>query len=240
MKKARRKTATTAAAPIVGAREFRDSEYTTVPEWSVWAVEAPIDAVAAALAALTGGEVWSRDILDEPRAPDGADVRKMVPIVSVQGGSWVVGYRTVGFFVTEEAKIADQQAAKLSRKLKARAVAYHREDVSGWTDYELFVRGRSAGKFGGDIDIPEDFPDEAFRELGLVVPACTLAVPPPPGLGIVVPAARAKYKGRVGLDVSSPSKTIIDRAYVIYEADTGHRRAVRKAGGGAGRTRHRA
>jgi hypothetical protein len=218
MKKARGKTAATATAPIVGAQEFRRSVYTTVPEWSVWAVEAPIDAVAAALVELTGGEVWSKDILDKPRAANGADVGKMIPIVSVKGGSWVVGYRTVGFFMSKEADMANEQAAKLSRRLKTRAVAYHREDISGWTDYELFESGRSAGESGGD-DVPDDFPDQAFQELGLVVPACVWA----------------EHKGKIELSVSALSKKVLDRAYMIYEADPGHRRAVRKGGGGAGR-----
>lgn len=234
MKKARRKTAATAAAPIVGAQEFRDSVYTTVQEWSIWAVEAPIDAVASTLVELTGGEIWSKDILDKPRAPNGADVAKMIPIVSVGGGSWVVGYRTVGFYMHKEALIANEQAAKLSRRLKTRAVAYHREDISGWTDYELFESGRSAGKFGGDIDIPDDFPDQAFQELGLVVPACALAAPPPPGLNMVVHPTLAKYKDKVGLSLSAPSKTVVDRAYVIYESDLSRSRAVRKGGGSAG------
>jgi hypothetical protein len=243
MKKAKGKTAATATAPMVGAQEFRRSVYTAVWEWSVWAVEAPIDAVTAALVEVTGGEVWSKDILDEPRAANGADVGKMIPIVSVKGGTWVVGYRTVGFYMSKEADMANEQAAELSRRLKARAVAYHSEAVSGWAGYELFERGRSAGQVGGD-DLPEDFPDPAFQELGLVVPACALAVPPPAGLNIVLPAALDKHKGKVWLDVSAFSKKIIDRAYVIDEADPGNSRAARKGDGAgprgdAGRPRRR-
>jgi hypothetical protein len=218
MKKARGKTAAAATAPIVGAQEFLRFVYEIEPEWSVWAVEAPIDAVAPALVELTGGEVWSKDILDKPRAANGADVGKMIPMISVKGGSWVVGYRTVGFYMSKEGDLADEQAARLSRKLKTRALAYHREDKSGWTDYELFESGKSAGKIGGD-DVPEDFPDQGFQELGLVVPACVWA----------------EHNGKIELSVSALSKKIIDRVYMIYEGDPGRRkRAGRKGGGGAG------
>ena len=202
MKKVRGKTAASATAPMVGAQEFRRFVYETEPEWSIWAVEAPIDAVASALVALTGGEVWSKDILDKPRAANGADVAKMIPIVSVQGSPWVVGYRTVGFFMREEATAANEQAAELSGRLKTRAVAYHREDISGWTDYELFESGRSAGESGGD-DVAEDFPDQAFQELGLVVPACVWA----------------EHEGKVELSVSALSREVIDRAYLIHAND---------------------
>jgi hypothetical protein len=173
--------------------------------------------VAYALVDLTGGEVWSKDVLDKPRAANGADVSKMIPFVSVKGASWVVGCRTVGFYMSKEADMANKQAAELSRRLKTRAVAYHSEDISGWTDYEVFESGRSAGLSGGD-DVPEDFPDHAFQELGLVVLACALA----------------EHNGKIELSVSALSKKVIDRAYLISEADPGRRRAGRRGGGGAG------
>jgi hypothetical protein len=184
---------------MIGARDFRRFVHRTEPEWSVWAVEAPLHAVASALADLTGGEIWSSDILDTPRAANGADISKITPVVAVKGGAWVVGYRTVGFFMSDEAALANDQASQLSRKLNTRAVAYHREDKSGVTFYELFERGKSAGEFGGD-DVAQDFPDDAFRELGLVVPACALW----------------PHDGKVELDVSPESKGYVDRACLIY------------------------
>src|SRR4051812_44708105 len=82
-----------------GAKDFREFAYQGEPEWSVYAIDAPLDKVAEHLARLLKGGICSRDILVNPLPANGCDITKITPLVSVKDSPWTVAYRTVGFFM---------------------------------------------------------------------------------------------------------------------------------------------
>ena len=158
-----------------GAKDFRELAYESEPEWSVYAVESPLKKVAEQLAKLLNATICSRDILSKPIPAKGHDVARITPLVSVQDSPWTVAYRTVGFFISAEAKAADQQAQALSKSLKTRAISYHREAVSGESACEMFDNGKDLGE---DVTEEEALDDKSIdillRTLGIYIPACLM------------------------------------------------------------------
>ena len=142
------------------------------PEWSLWAVEAPIESVATAFAALRNGSVWACDILTNPPKKKNADLVSMVPIVQTKGSPWVIGFRSVGYIMESHFDGVPEEAELLSRKLKTRSVSFMRQATAGCIDYRLFERGKVTQKVYTDED--PDTLDDSFRQLGLYIPACLL------------------------------------------------------------------
>ena len=113
--------------------------------------------------------MWARDILAASPKKTGVELVNLVPVVQV--GSWVIGFRTIGYLMEQHIKAVPDEARRLSQKLKTRALCFMAQDASG-SGYELFDCGKSKGEVFDEESV--DFPDKVFRKLKLYIPACIL------------------------------------------------------------------
>ena len=185
------------ATAIAGSSaDFQTFMFGAQPEWSLWAVEAPLNIVADEFARLSDGSVWAQNILATPPKKKGAELVSMVPIVQLKNSSWVVGFRSVGWFMEQHFGVPEE-AEHLSRKLKTRSISFIREDTSGSVDLRLFDSGKMSKKI-----LTEGYPasvERMFRELGLYLPACMLY----------------EDSKTVFLTVEPESKDRVEEAYIV-------------------------
>jgi len=177
------------SAPL-GVTDFIATAYNTEAEWSLVAVKAPIDQVAAAFADFRKPKRWLRDV---PRA-NAAEVddvdSSLVSILQTKGNPWTVVVREL-FDVTEFGMNEVMLIAKtLSSKLKTRAITFVAEDTSGAIAYDLFDGGKllehAEWEEGGSFfsfqstlrkqpaldAVTQEFADEVFCREGIYLPAC--------------------------------------------------------------------
>lgn len=174
-----------------GSEDFRKWMFEGHAEWSLWAVEAPLDKVVKAFALLRKGETWAEDVVANPPKRKGLHMANMVPVVRIKGSSWVVGFRTVSYLDGKHISAVQEEAKWLSQKLKARALSFMHEDTSSCTGYDLFENGEFVEgmeclgeciqRFDSDLRrkpakgrVGSRFPDKYFREFGVYIPACAL------------------------------------------------------------------
>jgi hypothetical protein len=174
----------------LGVLDFNSFVNDTEPEWTLFAVKAPFEAVSKALADYVKPDRWLRDVPRKPAA-DGDDMGfPLVAVVQIKDNPWTVVFREV-CYATEEGLDAIKEEAKfLSVELKTRAITLASEDTSGAIDYEIYDHGKAIEsaqwETGGQFfsfkstlrkkplleSVDENFADEIFRGEGVYVPVC--------------------------------------------------------------------
>jgi hypothetical protein len=139
--KASKKKATKGKALAHGAKAFLDATFNSHPEWSLVAVEGPIEEVAQTLADYRGTTSWTKDAtVTQAAKGDGGSARTVA--IQLAGEPWTVIVRTLGFVDIEHLQGVVEDAHHVSKKLKTRAISFIGEDTSGAIGYSLFDRGK--------------------------------------------------------------------------------------------------
>ncbi len=174
----------------LGVADFLNFVYDSQPEWTLLAVQAPLEQAAAAFADLRKTDRWIHDVpIREAADVDDVD-SSLAFAVQIRDNPWTVIVREL-FYVTEAGlKEIIQDAKALSAKFKTKAIAFSGEDTSGAMEYDLFESGklleRAQWEEGGEFyvfkstlreqpaleEVGQEFADEVFREQGIYVPAC--------------------------------------------------------------------
>jgi hypothetical protein len=176
--------------PKLGVLDFSTFVNETEPEWTLFAVKAPFEQVAKALADFLQPERWVRDVPRRPAA-DGDDMGfPMVAVVQIKNNPWTVVLREICYATEEGLDAIKEEARFLSVELKTRAITLASEDTSGAIDYQILDQGtevesaqwESGGQFYAFKStvrkkpllesVDESFADEVFRGEGVYVPAC--------------------------------------------------------------------
>jgi len=213
-KSAGTKPASQSPGPALGIKDF--TRIDVHPEWSLFAVKAPSDAVARALADFRKPLRFERRVLLKP-AKKFEQIARLTAVVRIKANPWAVVLRSVGDVSAQELEGVPEEAKTISAKLKTRAATFLSEDTSNAMGYALYERGRllEAAEWacGGGMSsftstlrqrpkgrrFTEDFADQLFRGEGIYIPACY---------------ARLEG-GRVWLSVQKPSVGLIERADLL-------------------------
>lgn len=208
------KATSQSVGPALGVKDFTRMD--VHPEWSVFAVKAPGDAVAKALAEFRKPVRLDRRVPLKP-AKKFEQIARLTAVVVVKANPWTVVLRSVGDVSSQELEGVPEEAKTISAKLKARAATLLFEDTSHAMGYALYERGRlleeAEWERGGEMSsftstlrqqpkrkrFGEDFADQLFRSEGIYIPAC-------------YPRMEG---GRVWLSVQKPSVGLIDRADLL-------------------------
>lgn len=175
------------ASEAGGVCEFLEFMSIGNQEWSVLAVEAPVDAVSEAFVRLRKPTEWKQDVYVDTLGNEYDTPLDYIPVLQLKEHSWTVLIRSL-FEVSDELRQVREEARVLSSELKTRAVTFMAEDTSGVMGYELYDNGVLVEKanWGGGFDSfesqlrekpkwPDDenkAADQAFRELGVYIPPC--------------------------------------------------------------------
>ena len=141
------------------------------PEWLIVAVEAPLEAVAAAcVASAPATRRWENVPIRSQRGNDD-EFQDLIAVVQPKECRWTIVLRLLCLPLTEE-DIAEglEEARKLSSTLRTRALAFFGEDTSYAMEFQLYAKGKPGGKQSWESQ--EDPEDSAFAKLGLYLPAC--------------------------------------------------------------------
>jgi hypothetical protein len=208
------KPASQSPGPALGIRDFARMQ--VHPEWSLFAVKAPVDAVARALADFRKPLRFERRVPLKP-AKKSEQIARLTAVVRIKANPWAVVLRSVGDVSAQELEGVPEEAKTISAKLKTRAATFLFEDTSNAMGYALYERGRlleeAEWECGGEMSsftstlrerpegrrFSEDFVDQLFRGEGIYIPAC---YPRQEG-------------GRVWLSVQKPSVGLIERADLL-------------------------
>jgi len=174
----------------LGVKDFLDFVYDTQAEWSLLAVQAPMESVAIELADLHSGASWLHDVPKKPAA-DGDDMGlPIIAIVQVTENPWTVVFHEICTVSEEGMQAVNDEASKLSAKLKTKAISFAAEDTSGAVGYKLFDAGKiveeAEWEDGGSFSsfksklreqpeletVDDEFADAVFREQGIYLPIC--------------------------------------------------------------------
>jgi hypothetical protein len=174
----------------LGITHFLDFAYGGEPEWSLFAVKAPIEAVSAAFAEYAKAERRLTDVPRKAAGGDGDELAQLAAVVQIKDNPWTVVYRSLLWVDSPQLEGVPREARELSARLKTNAVAFIAEDTSGAMAYELFEVGKSLEnaewESGGDFfsfkstlrkkpvleEVGDEFADEFFREQGIYLPSC--------------------------------------------------------------------
>lgn len=208
------KPASQSPGPSLGVKDF--ARMRVHPEWSLFAVKAPADAVARALADLRRPLRFERRVPLKP-AKKFEQIARLTAVVGVKTNPWAVVLRSVGDVSAQELEGVPEEAKTISAKLKTRAATFLFEDTSNAMAYALYERGRlleaAEWECGGEMSsftstlrqqpegrrFSEDLADQLFRGEGVYIPAC-------------YPRLEG---GCVWLSVQKPSAGLIDRADLL-------------------------
>ncbi|MDB6124718.1 MAG: hypothetical protein JWQ71_3711 [Pedosphaera sp.] len=173
----------------IGITHFLEFMYDGEPEWSLFAVKAPIEEVSAAFAEFRNAESSFTDV---PRVAAGSDddLEQFVAVVQIKNNPWTVVFRSLLWVDESHLEDVPQEARELSARLKTKAVTFFAEDTSGAMSYEIFENGKSLEsaewESGGEFfsfkstlrkkpdleEVGDEFADEVFREQGIYLPSC--------------------------------------------------------------------
>jgi hypothetical protein len=206
-----------ARGPKLGIKDFTALMYRGHPEWSLIAVQASVDRVAADFSRLTKASRCEKQVLLKP-SRRGEQVAPVSVATGICGNPWTIIFRSLFDVSTEELDSVPNEAKDLSSKLKTKAIYFIFEDTAGAMGYGLYEKGRMLEEADWEVgsalsrfkstlrDNPglehatDDFADETFRWLGIYVPAC-------------YPRIEGK---RMWLAVDKVSKNTIERADLVY------------------------
>ncbi len=173
---------------LIGARDFVETVFDFQPEWSLFAVEAPIESVADAFVCFRNARGWMRNVAVSRETRNTGFPADEIPVVQMANSHWTVVIRSLFDLTGVEIEQVPEEAKHLSEQLETRAITFMGEDTSGAMGYELFDRGALIEKatWGCGADVfessrrdkpawPEDefdIADLVFSELGIYVPFC--------------------------------------------------------------------
>ncbi len=210
------KPARAAGGPKLGIKDFTALMYRGHPEWSLFAVQAPMAKVAAEFARLTKTKRWEKNVPLKPARPY-EQLARVTVVARVNGNPWTVVFRSLFVVSTSELASVPKEARAMSSKLKTKAMYFILEDTASAMGYGLYEKGAvleeadwegesAFARFQSTLrDNPElehvtdEFADETFRWQGIYLPAC-------------YPRVEGK---KVWVAVAKESQGTIERAAVI-------------------------
>ncbi len=140
------------------------------PEWTLVAVESPLDLVSKAVRSISPAKATWKNV--SIRATEKGDtMARLVSAVQTKDCAWTIIY--LGMCRPLNGKDfahSEELAKKLSTQLKIRALTFSGEDTSGAMDYRLFQNGKAKEEKGWENQ--NESADKEFRKLGVVVPVC--------------------------------------------------------------------
>lgn len=172
----------------MGISHFLRSMYDGQPEWSLFAIKSPVDAVSSAFARLHKAKRRMSNVRLRP-AGKYDDVETMVAAVQPKSNPWTVVFRSISWVDLASIKAVFRDAKELSSQLSTRSVTFIGEDTSGAMAYEIFDGGKSLEKAEWlDVGfttfksilrkepetemVDDKFLDDTFRAEGIYVPCC--------------------------------------------------------------------
>ncbi|PWU17136.1 MAG: hypothetical protein C5B50_11925 [Verrucomicrobia bacterium] len=177
-------------SPKLGVKDFLDFVYDTQAEWSVLAVQAPIESVAAELAEMHDAASWLHEVPRREAGDEDTMGFPLIAIVQVKDNPWTVVYHELCTVSEAGLKVVTEEAEALSSKLDTRAISFVGEDTSGAVAYKLFEGGKiveeAEWEDGGEFftfkskvrkqpdleTVDDEFTDEVFRAQGIYLPVC--------------------------------------------------------------------
>jgi ankyrin repeat protein len=175
--------------PPLGGKHFLKLASDGEAEWSLFAIQAPVEQVTEALSrrykdarVLRGVELKSARKNDE--------LARYMAVVRVKDNAWSVVQRSLYAARESDVDATVNDAKALSEELKTRAISFYANDTSGAVQFDLFEKGALLERVqwvdGGYFSIFEStrrkqpklnevdgkFADKTFRELGVYLPAC--------------------------------------------------------------------
>jgi hypothetical protein len=173
----------------LGIKDFIALTHRGEPEWSLFAVQAPIDRVAEAFARLTRAQRWERQVAIEATRKF-EPLARVAAVVKVKGNHWTIVFRSLFTVSSRELASVPEEARKLSKALDTKAITFACEATSGAMGYTLYAQGRvmeeaewerghPLGRFSSKLrqdpelrKVTDDFADQVFRWQGIYLPAC--------------------------------------------------------------------
>lgn len=168
-----------------GVSAFLDLMSTSQPEWSLYAVEAEFDTVAAVVQKqLNLRERWPGVALVKP-VKKFTMVPPLVTVVRLRGSAWTVVFKSL--FDYQEP--VEPEAQVLSAILQTQVITFSGEDTANAMGYELFANGKSVERAdweeSGEVHFHSEhgrklkqktgdrsIAEAVFKELGILLPAC--------------------------------------------------------------------
>jgi hypothetical protein len=181
----------------VGIKHFLEFMFGGQPEWSLFAVRAPIQDVSSAFSKYRKAKATFSDVVQEPAGTEGDELAPLVAIVQVRDSPWTVVFRSLLWLRSSHLEEVPKEAKELSARLKTRTITFFGEDTSSAMGYEIFEDGKSVAKEeweGGDEEA-----DAVFTKQGIYLPSC-------------YPKAEGKKKW---LAVDKKSADMIERADLV-------------------------
>ncbi len=172
-----------------GIADFIELMKTGHPEWSLFAVLAPISSVTRTFVKLKHAPTWHRGVLQKPAVTPEA-VAPFTVIASVTQSRWTIVLRSIFITTSNELHNVPNEAKTLSRILNTKTVTFIAEDTSNavgctvydrgqiienaeWEDGASFISFSSKLRYQPDIDVVDmRFADEMFKDRGVYLSAC--------------------------------------------------------------------
>lgn len=174
----------------LGINHFLEFMYGGEPEWSLFAIKAPIDDVSNAFAEFRHAKSKATDVPRKTTGGDGDELAHLVAVIKLKDNPWTVVYRSLLWVDMTHLEGVPQEAKELSARLKTRAITFFGEDTSCAMAYEIFEDGKSLenaewesgsefSQFKSTLrkkpeldEVGDEFADEVFREQGIYLPSC--------------------------------------------------------------------
>jgi ankyrin repeat protein len=174
--------------PPLGVKHFLKLMNDGEPEWSLLAVQAPLERITERLSHRYEDAKVLRNVeLKNARKND--ELARYVAIIQIKQNPWSVILRSL-YHADESGVNATIDDAKfMSGDLKTKAIAFVANDTSGAVEFDLFENGAlleraqwTDGSFSifestrrkqpklNEVD--DKFADKTFRDLGIYLPAC--------------------------------------------------------------------
>jgi ankyrin repeat protein len=175
--------------PPLGAKHFLKLASDGEAEWSLFAIQAPVEQVTEALSRRYKDAKVLRSVeLKSARKND--ELARYMAVVRVKDNPWSVVLRSLYCARESDVDAAVKDAKALSEELKTGAIAFYANDTSGAVQFDGFENGALLERVqwvdGGYFSIFEStrrkqpklnevdgkFADKTFRDLGIYLPAC--------------------------------------------------------------------
>jgi hypothetical protein len=173
----------------LGITHFMQLVYDGQPEWSLFAIRAPIKVVSREFVAYRKAKLSIVNVALKSAGSED-EIAHFTTIVRVRDNPWTLVFRSLHWIDSSLLEAVPKEAKKLSARLKTRAVTFIAEDTSSTTAYEIVENGKSLEQAeweGGNgfssfkstlrkkptLDATGDeFADAVFRQQGIYLPAC--------------------------------------------------------------------
>ena len=175
--------------PPAGVKHFLKLMYDGEPEWSLLAVQAPLDKVTEAFAQCYPAAKMLHGV-EIKKTCAGDELAHSVAILQIKDNPWTVIQLSLLYVNEKSLSGAVDNVRILSEKLKTKAISFVAEDKSGTLAYMLFDGGKLVEQAqwtdGGSFsifestrrkqpkldEVTDNFVDKVFKDLGIYLPAC--------------------------------------------------------------------